>query len=260
MSALKSIFNFLTKFRKKKFLYLVQTASALPEKYKILNNKDADLLYITWKDRVNGVTFLPNSTWTEGRNRLLQLARETETKYEYYIFMDDDLTITRQSIKKFQNLLKRYTPAIGTPRMWGHNKDCENIALEAHSIYAFDAAMNAFHKSVFWDNLIFPYTEKFDKESWWNSQLILLHLAHVHYYPDIVQFNDVFVENTQHNDYPKNSDFNKIESWIKKEFLGDHQEILPHPKGTKSIKVIPTKPKRQRNKKANKSRINLVAQ
>lgn len=230
-------------FSRKKFLYLIQTPGILPKEYNVLNNKESDILYITWKEQVNGIPFAPNSTWTEGRNSLLEIARSLEKKYEYYIFLDDDLTLSFQNIIEFQKLLKKYKPAIGTPRMWDYNKQCENLNFEAHTVYAFDAAMNAFHNSVFFENAIFPYTEKFDDESWWYSQLIMLHLAHINYSSYILQFNNIIIDNLGHSEYPKENNFKKIEDWIKNEFLNEDQKILNHPTETRAINVtLPKKP------------------
>lgn len=226
-----------------RFIYLVQTASSLPANYSCLDKNNSDVVYITWRDRVNESTFFPNTTWTQGRNQLIELAKEKGGDYLYYIFLDDDLTINKEKVDLFERMLMKYLPAIAAPRMWGHNQSCEDLQEETHTVYAFDAAMNAFHSSVVFDNILFPYIDNFDDESWWYSQLILLHLANVFYDGYILQFNNVHVLNEGHQDYPRSNDFQKIESWMMKELLADLIVLLRHPDDTKNVKVrLPVAP------------------
>jgi hypothetical protein len=65
--------------------------------------------------------YLPNSTWTEGRNVLFSAALELEQlqgwRYLYYIFLDEDLRYTQGSPREFEGLLALYEPAVASP-MW----------------------------------------------------------------------------------------------------------------------------------------------
>ena len=74
----------------------------------------------------------------------------------------------------------------------------------------YDACCNYFSHKVFFDSSIFPYDEKYDKDSWWTSQLIHFIKANKYYKNKIVQFNDFSVANTGHSDYPRGTEiFNK---------------------------------------------------
>lgn len=220
----------------KKYIYLVQTEYDLPEAYKYLNKQNSDLIYLTWREGLENVPFYPDSTWAEGRNCLLDMAKERREDYQYYIFIDDDLSLTNENIDQFEMLLERYRPAIATPRLWNYNENCENLSEQAHSVYAFDAAMNAYHHTVVYDDILFPYITEFDNESWWYSQLILIHKAHVFYDRYVLQFNDVHLTNKTHNSYPQQTQFSKIESWLTDNIFSENISILHHPDETRSFK------------------------
>lgn len=71
-----------------KICYLTQTATDISDFYKEFF-KGQDLFFVTFKKpNPNAVAFLPNSTWSDGRNALWEAVRG---KYDYYVFIDDDL-------------------------------------------------------------------------------------------------------------------------------------------------------------------------
>ena len=72
-----------------KICFLTQTATDVSAFYKEFF-KDQDLFFLTFKS-VNdqAVAHLPKSSWSEGRNRLWE---EVRGKYDYYVFLDDDLS------------------------------------------------------------------------------------------------------------------------------------------------------------------------
>lgn len=71
-----------------KICFLTQTASDISPFYKEYF-KHLDLFFITFKKfNPSAVGFYPNSTWSDGRNRLWDFVKD---KYDYYIFIDDDL-------------------------------------------------------------------------------------------------------------------------------------------------------------------------
>jgi hypothetical protein len=68
--------------------YLTQTATDISDHYKAFF-KERDLYFITFKmPNPNAAAFVPQSTWSDGRNKLWELLKD---KYDYYVFMDDDL-------------------------------------------------------------------------------------------------------------------------------------------------------------------------
>jgi len=71
-----------------KICFLTQTAHDISDYYKEFFNK-YDLFFITFKTaNPLAVDFVPKSTWSAGRNVLWEYVRG---KYDYYVFIDDDL-------------------------------------------------------------------------------------------------------------------------------------------------------------------------
>lgn len=71
-----------------KICFLTQTAHNLSDYYnKFFDNYD--LFFITFKSiNPKAIGFLPKSTWSDGRNALWE---SVKNKYDYYVFIDDDL-------------------------------------------------------------------------------------------------------------------------------------------------------------------------
>ena len=68
-----------------KFAYLVQASS------KSVNSLRVELVgktffILTWDEKIEGCEFFPNSSWSQGRNRLLDMAKAAG-EFDYYIFM-----------------------------------------------------------------------------------------------------------------------------------------------------------------------------
>ena len=121
-----------------KLVYMVQTEADLPEVfYPLLHMPDVTVLHLSFRKQVPGALYLPDSTWTEGRNALLAAARAMGQDFEYYVFCDDDLEFERGSFSVFNAQLAETRPAIGIPLYDfapNHHDD-----LESHTVYAFDA-------------------------------------------------------------------------------------------------------------------------
>ena len=181
-------------------LYLVQCAGS---EFVYSNNlKDKKVIYLTYKVKHKGIIYLPNSTWTEGRNRLLKEAQSLDKIYDYYIFMDDDIDFSKGDFKTFEKLLERFKPKIAAPQLLGY--PAKKISCNVQSVFMFDACMNAFSFDVIFDQKIFPYVSNFDRISWWYSQYILIYLSGYFYRNKVMQFNDVIIANKVHTKYPRN--------------------------------------------------------
>jgi hypothetical protein len=224
----------------KNFLYLVQTDGNLPSHYADIPNENADILYLSYKEPIEGYIHFPNSTWTTGRNRLLEEARNSKHQYLYYIFLDDDLEFIQGNWRYFEEMLLKYMPAISTSVSYNENL---NPNLEAQVVYSYDAMFNAFHRDVFFDDLLLPYIDKFDDVCWYESQLIFIHISAILYPNHILQFNYVEVDNSKHNIYPKKMIFAEVEKWILENIFSDNdlvkESFLPHPELATKIPPIP---------------------
>ena len=112
---------------KKNFIYLIQgRAEEVPKLSALINTETADLITLTFDAELKDSYFLPNSTWLEGRNLLLNKAKNKTVKYKYYIFLDDDIVFEKGSFEEFEKQLEKYQPAIAHPfymRKWTRVKD-----------------------------------------------------------------------------------------------------------------------------------------
>jgi hypothetical protein len=196
---------------------MVQTEAELPAVFQpLLHMPDVTLLHLSFQKQVPGALYLPNSTWTEGRNALLAAARALEHDFEYYVFCDDDLEFERGSFAAFNIQLGETRPAIGIPLYdFAPNR---HDHLESHTVYAFDALMNAFHRDLVTDGVILPYHAGFDSKSWWFSQFFVIHLASVNYPDHVLRLGRTCVRSAQHRPYPRNT----LADWAEAEtFLFD---------------------------------------
>jgi len=92
-----------------KICILTQTASDISDYYKFFF-KGLDLFFVTFKEKNSkAIDFLPSSTWSDGRNRLWD---EVKGKYDYYLFIDDDLDFYKAKFTKFPLLQYIYQQKI----------------------------------------------------------------------------------------------------------------------------------------------------
>lgn len=126
--------------RKKRFLYLVQSESCLPENLiadeALGNSGDRDVIVLNWRERctkhrkvLSHITYVLGNTtsWGSGRNLLYRLARRRNCAYLYYIFLDEDVDISFtpdfqrnfdsqakfSALRAFEHFLADYRPAVG---------------------------------------------------------------------------------------------------------------------------------------------------
>jgi hypothetical protein len=184
-----------------KIIYLVQTPRDLPPTFRDLRRRvGGRLIWLTFAAPADGALYLPNSSWTQGRNRLLAEAVERHSDFDYLVFCDDDLVFTKGSWVEWEKALDHWKPTIASPS-YPHPKPCPGW--QAHTLYNFDAMMNAFHRTCLEDGVLLPYIEKYDSISWWLSQFFLMHFANALYPGGVAKFTDICVDNTEHRDYPR---------------------------------------------------------
>ncbi len=165
---------------RKKFLYLVQANNKLPIILDFLRKRDYVLLSYMIKTEDTTIYF-PKSTWTTGRNKLREYALSLNEKYDYYIFLDEDVKFIdfpqEMGFRFFEQFLLEYEPYIANPNLLGYYPiPIDNC--EAQTITWFDGMYNAFSNESFNCDKIFPYNDVFDNHSWWTSQYIMIMLFH----------------------------------------------------------------------------------
>lgn len=220
----------------KEFIYLVQGQADFIKKYLDLADRDSsDAVFLTYDQPVNGATFLPNSTWAQGRNKLFEIALNTGS-YRYYIFCDDDIEFKIGGWDKFERNLKDLAPAIAVPVFIPKTKKTPLSRLKYQSFLINDEQLMAFHNKVFTDGVILPYYTQFDHLHWWASCEIQEILIQNFYPYDSIQFNDIHVINRASRRYPhlaQNIDYFKkaIRVWLSANFRYKFKDIyLPSKK------------------------------
>jgi hypothetical protein len=213
-----------------KFAYLIQAERGISDYLQsLLDRPNVDTFILTWREEKEDAIFFPNSTWTDGRNRLYQEVKNLKDVYDYFIFMDEDITFNcREDINPlivFEKLLEKYQPVVGLPLypkyhgLW-HHKGPGEISTN----YPFDACCNAIRRDAL--QTLLPYNNEHDRQSWWYSQLYLIHTARVLYPLQIVHFNDVKMHNTQHRPYPRAGEFASKGEYLKESVKQEYKHRL----------------------------------
>jgi len=227
----------------KDFLYLIQGKAELMKNYLHLSdNPNADIIFLTYDQPIETVInqaieesiFFPKSTWTEGRNKLLEMAL-SKGEYLYYIFCDDDIKFTKGSWDIFEEQLLTDKPAIAVPI----NPKTIQTPLPGLKYQAFlinDEQLIAFHQEVVKDFILLPYIDKYDSIYWWAACQIQEVLIQNFYGSNAIQFNNIRISNDAGENYirPKSeSDYKMlyklVDDWLSKQFLSKYKD-MPSPK------------------------------
>lgn len=220
----------------KNFLYLVQTEKCLPihlVSSNVLGNEkecQCDILVVSFKEECRDISLphatyslQPGTTWSTGRAHLYKIAFERETKYLYYIFMDDDVVLERRNRndknpwRMFENFLLFTEPPLAA----ADNKDWNfinriyslrqqrNCKLNDNIIFFpaiwFDGMFNAFHYKAIQYILkpVLPCWSTFDRTSWWFAQWYVNVMTDVAFHNQAVMHARIYALNPVHRPYPK---------------------------------------------------------
>ena len=213
----------------KDFVYLVQGESKLVKNYfRLKKRENADVLFLTYDEKLPGCLYFPDSTWAEGRNYLLKCAEEN-SDYLYFIFCDDDINFLSGSWDCFEKLLLKYKPGVAVPVVTRLKHTVLSFDAEFQSFKTNDEPLMAFHKNVVHERILLPYVTKFDKYSWWGSCIIQQILIQTYYNKCAVQFNGVVIDNEEHGRYEIEGygvklHQNIVRSWLR-EKLENYKDI-----------------------------------
>ena len=213
----------------KPFIYLIQGQRKLIQSYSWLRaNRKDDIICLTYDEPCDGAIFYPNSTWAQGRNRLLTEARKQD-EYLYYIFCDDDIEFKKGSWKKFEENLLKYRPGIAVPVF---QKTFFNVIkypkLNCQAFFVNDEQLIAFHRDVVNDNLVLPYQLQYDQVNW-SATCEIQEILIQNFYPfSSIQFNNIRVRNTCKERYDAHHDNVKsyrklVMQWLDSEFRGRYK-------------------------------------
>ncbi|XP_078354583.1 uncharacterized protein LOC144639185 isoform X1 [Oculina patagonica] len=220
----------------KPFIYLTQTEQCLPARLSSsrgIGNKtcNCDVIVLSYRKECQekkpshiSYIFVPESTWTSGRNILYFAARTRIRSYHYYIFLDDDVDLgfnsfTPQEMKMltpfraFERWLLDNEPAVGVTDYQNRLQDVKFLFERQRMLCGIketsmvvpvmwiDAIFNAFHHKAI--DHILPYPTKYDKESWWSSQLHVICSVELKFRGQALLFVPITAYNGQHRDYPR---------------------------------------------------------
>ena len=156
-------------------------------------------------------------TYIRGRNVLYQRARMRTNKYQYYIFLDDDvkLSLTNYSstqssssapLRLFEKFLLDYQPAMGVPMYANANKTvskwrelCKQHDDPPHLVLPtlhFDGCFYAIHSLAL--PHVYPLQDEYEKESAWLPHRYLCMLAQSMFHGQVVRYLEVIALNQLH--------------------------------------------------------------
>jgi hypothetical protein len=144
--------------------------------------------------------FLPNSTWAQGRNLLLEEALNTKINFDYFVFIDADLKVIRGDFFQFEQLLELHNPKLGLP-LSDNVKNSYRYRPKScvQSQFSFDQIMQAYRSDVVAESVCIPYQTEFDSESWWYACEINSYLSILYCGDEILQFNNIEILNSRHD-------------------------------------------------------------
>lgn len=174
--------------------------------------------------------YAPGSTWTSGRNKLVEYVKTRELIYDWYVFLDEDIVFYEMTQKDgFEMLLsvlascdypivtarkERFNQRHTTDGMEKNRELAgiippavavrapENLQWEFQTVSWFDPMFNAFSRDAFFDENLLPYSERFDADAWGLSGVITMLRANHLYRNRIMQCNGIWAKSTQSSTYP----------------------------------------------------------
>lgn len=213
---------------RKRFAYMIQ--GPFPHVYASLTtNSDRDVFRLSFKPSPLTPSSLfysnqPNTTWTTGRNALLEMAIQVaqardDGGYEYYIFLDED-TVDALHVNAggdayviMEEWLIARRPLVGyltNARGW---QPRDPSSIETVGCFNVDAVLNAFHYSSL--GLMLPYDASLDMQSIFYSQYTLNLITHAFYttVDGRVGWDCVTIDRTKDRHVANSKSYHRANDW-----------------------------------------------
>jgi hypothetical protein len=169
--------------------------------------------------------FLPNSTWAQGRNFLLEHVLKNNYSFDYLVFIDGDAKPIKGSWREFNNFILNKRPQICVPLTHFQGGAYLGYIIKKLSFtfplplwqraLNLDEQVQAFRNDIIINIGNYFYPTTFDNISWrYNAHIHNQMLRYLAPY-NIVQFNALAVENNSHISYPFEYNCKFIRSYIK---------------------------------------------
>lgn len=196
----------------KMFIYLVQGQAKLVKNYVHLSNRTSShLISLTYDEPLDGSIFFPNSTWAEGRNRLLVEVEKLGVDYEYLVYCDDDVVFYMGDWDVFEESILAFRPALAVPVVSRTVKTISPFPfLDVQRFTYNDEQLMAIRKDVVTAKKILPYKTELDSLHWWATCYAQELLIQKHYRKDVLQINRCRVLNLEHDRYTSDETSQKI--------------------------------------------------
>ena len=230
------------------FVFLTQTEQCLRQKLvETLRLHSAakckcDVIVLSYKKEckqenlASHITYIfdNSTTWGTGRNKLYFEAIKRKSGYIYYIFTDDDVELSfnsvaspemkqRTPIQVFQNWLLDYEPAVGVAD-YGLTGDGRrrvrsklrnicgilNSSSLANPVIKFDNLFNAFHANAV--RHIFPLDTRHENVTWWKTGRYVTSVVELKFRGQALLFFPVTIKNPLHRSYPR-SVHGVVQAW-----------------------------------------------
>lgn len=150
-----------------KIKYLIQGKKSETAKLKnIFHNKDFTIL--TWDESEQECIYFPESTWTEGRRKLLSTIRIHN--YDYVSFIDGDINIVRGCLDAHEAKINKLLPAIATPVFEKNRRFYSNLSPKYKQALIFDTDeqfLTINTKILASHYKLNPFVTRYDNLSWW---------------------------------------------------------------------------------------------
>ena len=223
-----------------KFVYLVQgQASYIKDFFYLGERPNCRAIYLTYDKKIKNAIYYPESSWAEGRNKLLEYVHDNISHYEYIIFFDDDVSFYKGNISQFESEIWSYKPKIAVPIV-DRTIPYSLPLLRVQGFSFCDQQIMAVRKDVVEERKILPYDLTFDDDSWYMTCRIQLHIIQSIYQDESLQINSIFVRNkleTRYNQTLWNEESAKIAYEHSKSIYKKVEKIDTDPTFYKLIKI-----------------------
>lgn len=189
------------------------------------------------EDRVTGVS-VTNTTWTIGRNKLVQSAfrreRAQNISYSFWTLIDAGINLhcPRLTSRNLGDCFKQYDALLSSLPVEvtataimgsGHSPVTDNAIMI--NLQAVHGAWNSFRREVI--HVLFPYRPDLDSNTWWSSQAIFWNKIQCLAPLFVVAPLYIFYTNPEYNQYPRNPRDFAAENVVREKMMRGLSGVLP---------------------------------
>ena len=241
----------------KPFIYLTETEQCLPRNLATSSQIsdpetcNCDVIVLSFRDKCQddnrshiAYLFDPNTLFASGRNVLFFAAMDRRPGYHYYIFMDDDITLSYNEFtpanmtkispfRAVENWLLDYEPAVGVLDFKVH--DGASIVLNKRRVLCginetslvlptvvYDAMFHAFHHKAV--EHVLPYPTQYERGCMYSTDRDTMIAVEVKFGGQALLFAPVTAGNPKHREYDR-SEINITA--ISREFIARIKQEAP---------------------------------